>query len=801
MSKSNRIYKIFMTTMIVAIAGMLLAMGIIAAQKTMRLGVQFSSNPNYKLAIAINDEENVVFQNFDTVIMDNGISSLNGDTLVADEEAFKGYGNDFTIIIKNYTEATGIKIDMESTAKIDSGADGIPAQIEAIKNTASKYDPNNQIADSVSFRIYINSVFPQETTLKMTISEYNTYTVSFSGPSVSNATAEVGSGEAYSTTLTPKEGYNIPSSVSITVGGVAIDSNSYTYTPNNGALTIYTGVVNGDVVITATATAKSYTITYTLNGGTNHASNPATYTVEDAITLQAPTRNGYNFAGWTGTDLASATTNVTFSDKTGDRSYTATWTIINYTITYNLAGGTNHASNPTTYTVEDTITLRAPTRNGYNFAGWTGTELASATTNVTFSDKTGDRSYTATWTIINYTITYTLGSNVVNHPSNPATYTVEDTITLKAPIKDGGYIFGGWTGSNGETPETSVTIPQGSTGNKTYTVSSWTLGDYTLMTGQSLNAKIKQIANNNPEVTYAKADSTVKSIIFGRYSDNSSTVGAWGGGIAVDSNSAGNIRMFLTNSNANCYILSDGNIDAHEESSESGSYNRMFYYFRGVTSFTFNNFNTSNVTDMSQMFTGCSGLTNLTLGNNFNTSKVTNMSGMFQSCSSLTSIIFPANFGSAATNMSSMFSSCSKLTSLGLSNFNTSNVTNMQSMFQSCSDLQTLTLGNNFNTKKVTTMWSMFGYCSGLTSLDLSSFNTSSVTNMGSMFSGCRSLKTIYVSTLWSTEAVTSSSNMFNNCTSLVGGKGTSYATAQVKDSSYAKIDGGTSNPGYFTSK
>ena len=76
MSKSNRIYKIFMTTMIVAIAGMLLAMGIIAAQKTMKLGVQFSSNPNYKLAIAINNEENVVFQNFDTVIMDNGISSL-----------------------------------------------------------------------------------------------------------------------------------------------------------------------------------------------------------------------------------------------------------------------------------------------------------------------------------------------------------------------------------------------------------------------------------------------------------------------------------------------------------------------------------------------------------------------------------------------------------------------------------------------------------------------------------------------------------------------------------------------------
>ena len=177
MSKTNRIYKIFMTTMIVAIAGMLLAMGIIAAQKTMKLGVQFSSNPNYKLAIAINNEENVVFQNFDNVIMDNGISSLNGNVLVADDEVFKDYGNDFTIIIKNYTESTGIEVSMTSTAKIDGGADGIPAQIENEDNTASKYSSGDP--DSVSFRVYVNSVFPQITTLKMTISELSGYTIVF----------------------------------------------------------------------------------------------------------------------------------------------------------------------------------------------------------------------------------------------------------------------------------------------------------------------------------------------------------------------------------------------------------------------------------------------------------------------------------------------------------------------------------------------------------------------------------------------------------------------------------------------
>ena len=97
-------------------------------------------------------------------------------------------------------------------------------------------------------------------------------------------------------------------------------------------------------------------------------------------------------------------------------------------------------------------------------------------------------------------------------------------------------------------------------------------------------------------------------------------------------------------------------------------------------------------------------------------------------------------------------------------------------------------------------MYSMFNFCTGLTSLDLSGFNTSKVTNMEYMFYGCRNLTTIYAGSGWSTNAVTSSTDMFKNCTNLVGGKGTTYDANHV-DKTYAHIDGGTSNPGYFTAK
>ena len=137
----------------------------------------------------------------------------------------------------------------------------------------------------------------------------------------------------------------------------------------------------------------------------------------------------------------------------------------------------------------------------------------------------------------------------------------------------------------------------------------------------------------------------------------------------------------------------------------------------------------------------------------------------------------------------------SQATTLDISGFNTSNVTNMSYMFYN-SQATTLDV-SHFDTSKVTNMSNMF-QGSQVTTLDLSSFDTSNVTNIGYMFRSATNLKTIYVSNKFNTGNVTNSSGMFTGSTNLVGGKGTKYNSSYV-DKTYARIDSGTSNPGYFT--
>ena len=211
-----------------------------------------------------------------------------------------------------------------------------------------------------------------------------------------------------------------------------------------------------------------------------------------------------------------------------------------------------------------------------------------------------------------------------------------------------------------------------------------------------------------------------------------------------------------------------------------------------ATTLDLSNFNTSNVTNMNSMFAG-SKATTLDLSS-FDTSKVTDMSLMFYNSKATTLDV--SNFNtSKVTNMSSMFWS-SQATTLDVSDFNTSNVTTMSGMFYN-SQATTLDV-SNFNTSKVTSMGYMFSG-SQATTLDVSNFDTSKVTNMNDMFYGSTNLKTIYGSSKFVTTAVTSSAGMlFYGCTKLIGGAGTKYNSSYV-DKTYARIDGGTSNPGYFT--
>ena len=222
----------------------------------------------------------------------------------------------------------------------------------------------------------------------------------------------------------------------------------------------------------------------------------------------------------------------------------------------------------------------------------------------------------------------------------------------------------------------------------------------------------------------------------------------------------------------------------------------MFYQCNNLTNIDLSGFNTSKVTNMRSMFNGCTNLTSLNVSS-FRPSLVTSMYAMFAGCTKLTSLDVSGFNTANVTDMSYMFYNCYGLTTLDLSSFNTANVTSMNKMFYTCYGLTSLDL-SSFNTANVTSMDWMFFACSGLTNLDLSSFNTANVTNMEYMFSTCVNLTTIYVGSEWSIDAVTSSYHMFNSCSKLVGSKGTTYDENHV-DKAYAHIDGGPSNPGYFS--
>lgn len=224
----------------------------------------------------------------------------------------------------------------------------------------------------------------------------------------------------------------------------------------------------------------------------------------------------------------------------------------------------------------------------------------------------------------------------------------------------------------------------------------------------------------------------------------------------------------------------------------------MFYQCSALKNLDVSSFNTSNVIDMSSMFEKCSSLKSLDVSA-FNTSNVIFMSSMFSDCEVLTDLNLSNFDTSNVTTVSSMFFNCYALLNLDLSSFDTSKVTDMSDMFLSCKKLKEFNLGN-FNTSKVKNMSGMFCICHSLTTLDLSSFNTSNVTNMTEMFNNCPNLKSVFVSDLWSTSSVTKSYDMFVGCERLKGEQGTTYNPDNT-DISYAHIDGGQSNPGYFTYK
>ncbi|ALP95171.1 S-layer homology domain-containing protein [Intestinimonas butyriciproducens] len=232
-----------------------------------------------------------------------------------------------------------------------------------------------------------------------------------------------------------------------------LDGNGNSYEPG--------GSVPADVTtLTVQWTAPTYAVTLHTNGGTINNGNVTEYTYGVGATLPTDvTRTGYTFKGWYDNEgLTGDPVTAIGNTETGNKEYWAKWEINQYTITVKPENG--KADITITQDYGTPITAPTLTREGYQFNGWDKTfPTTMPAENLTI---------TAQWTVNQYTITYDLAGGTVE--GNPDTYTIETgAFTLKNPTKSG-YTFTGWsgTGLDGENNMT-VTIPTGSTGNRTYT--------------------------------------------------------------------------------------------------------------------------------------------------------------------------------------------------------------------------------------------------------------------------------------------------------------------------------------------
>ena len=233
---------------------------------------------------------------------------------------------------------------------------------------------------------------------------------------------------------------------------LASSSKTITRTTANKSITVKgyfkTGVSSGNISKSDTVTVKArpkYNVTFNANGGTNGT----TVAVFSGYTTTFPytSRTGYSFGSWNGYAQGAATPAITSA-----RTYTASWNVINYSISYALNSGTITGQRTSYNVTTDNFTLPMPTKTGYYFTGWTGSNGSTPQRSVTiYKGSTGNRSYTANWVLNQYTVTFDLGEGAGQGsiPYNSVTKTHGETI--KVPIPEwSGHIFAGWKTSSGQ---------------------------------------------------------------------------------------------------------------------------------------------------------------------------------------------------------------------------------------------------------------------------------------------------------------------------------------------------------------
>ena len=522
---------------------------------------------------------------------------------------------------------------------------------------------------------------------------------------------------------------------------------------------IVTEIKSGSIghrTFTAQWDTIEYSITYNLGGGEFSTTPTLKYTIETStFSLATPTRTGYTFDGW-----YSGSNKITYVYKgsTGNKIFQAKWKVINYKINYNLNGGVNSPSNPSNYTVEQSVVLSDPSRDGYTFAGWNEG-------NTIEKGSTGTKTFTAKWSVITYNINYDLdeGSFAGSYPQS---YTIESyTITLPTPQKKG-YTFLGWY--DGETKVTYIF--KGSFGEKSFKAK-WELDVY------KINYIVNYGVNNekNNVLTYTVYDEVE---FFDPYYINGDFV-EWrdGKGNKITKISRGSVGDVSVRA---VYDLYDVKLSENSD----GTYTVVGKQTNGDTVIIKSEYKNKSVTSIgNNAFSGCYSLTSITIPDSVK--KIGNYA--FDDRNSLTSVHISdiaawcgIDFGGYYSNPlccarnlylnnelvtelviptditeieDYAFSGYSSLTSISIPD----SVTIIgEYAFYNCSSLSSATIGNS-----VTTIGSRAFYnCSSLTSATIGN----SVTSIGSStFRDCSNLTSVEIP-----DSVTSIGDYaFSGCSSL----------------------------------
>lgn len=259
--------------------------------------------------------------------------------------------------------------------------------------------------------------------------------------------------------------------------------------------------------------ANNYKIAYNLDGGTYGTSHPNSAEYDTMVTIDNPSKSGYTFTGWTITGYDSTTSGhnaVTWSGEKGTSyknltatdgatvTFTATWKkeapkTANLQTTGDVGIKATSHPDKAVVNIGSNVQVSAVLNTGYVFKGWyNGDVKVSDDLSFVYTMPNKDTVLTAKTTPINYTISYDLNGGAVV-VSNPTSYNIETpTFALHNPTKLG-YVFVGWTGSNGTTPQKSVSIYKGSTGNKFYKAN-WIATDV----GYTINHYVMDINGNYP---------------------------------------------------------------------------------------------------------------------------------------------------------------------------------------------------------------------------------------------------------------------------------------------------------------